>query len=292
VVVLEGGRGIAMLAGAVWLAGGLPSDRVWSATAVASVILAVACALFAIVLVRREHGRLAATARALREPDRPVDGPRQLHFLGVLLATNLYLWLCPVVLERAGPIEEVGLFNVAMQFPALISFLSTSLELALMGRIAEAHAAGDLSRLQPSLRAAARLVAVTVLPAAAILFVLRDPLLALFGEPYRAASTAMGLAVLAQVVSVACGPAGYLVLLGGRERLNMAVMTASSLAGLAVLVALADSLGHVAAAFGFLVATAAANLTLALVCLSRLGVDPTLAAALAPAVRKGGRDAA
>jgi O-antigen/teichoic acid export membrane protein len=250
------------------------------------------CAGFAAVRVRRERGRLAAMPPVTPRPASPAGEPRQLHFFGVLLATNLYLWLCPVVLERAGPIDEVGMFNVAMQLPALITFLSTSLELALMGRIAEAHAAGDLASLQPALRAAARLVAVTVLPAAAILFVLREPLLVLFGEPYRAASTAMGLAIVAQVVSVACGPAGYLVLLGGRARLNMAVMAASSLAGLAVLIALAGSLGHIGAAIGFLVATVAANLTLAAVCLIRLGVDPTLAAALVPSVRKGCDDAA
>jgi hypothetical protein len=69
-------------------------------------------------------------------------------------------------------------------------------------------------------------------------------------------------------------------------------MAASSLAGLAVLIALAGSLGHIGAAIGFLVATVAANLTLAAVCLIRLGVDPTLAAALVPSVRKGCDDAA
>jgi O-antigen/teichoic acid export membrane protein len=286
-VVLEGGRGAACFAGAVSLHLGVPATEVWTVTAIAA--LCVLAATVATVVGAWFGGRTGDAAGSGAAAPEAVAG--QGTFLAVVFATNLYLWLVPIVLERAGPVEEVGKFNVAMQLPALVSFLSTSLEMALLGRIAAAHATGRIGDLQPLLRSAARLVSLVVLPAAAALALFREPALALFGDGYRDTATAMGLAIAAQVVSVACGPAGYIVLLTGRERLNMAVMAGSSLAGLAVVVLAAPAFGHVAAAAGFLVSIAAANLVLAWICVTRLGIDPTLRAAFEPRRTEGHADA-
>lgn len=287
-VVLEGGRGLAILAAAAALHLGLPADRVWTATAGVAVVVCLGVLAWSAVEIRG-LSRVERPVATVDPRGRDADAG-QGTFLLVALATNAYLWAVPLVLERAGPVEEVGLFNVAMQLPALVSFLSTSLEMALLGRIAQAHAAGRIHDLQPYLRSAARLVGLVVLPAALILYLFREPALSLFGEPYRAASAAMGLAILAQVVSAVCGPAGYLVLLSGRARLNLAVMATSAVAGLVVVIAFAAVAGHLAAAAGFLVATAASNLVLARICVTRLGIDPTLRAAFSPPATEGRAD--
>jgi O-antigen/teichoic acid export membrane protein len=283
-VAQESGRGPALLlgAGVLYTGGGLP--EVWAATLVFSAVFAAAASIAAVRAARRIRCDLAACSSYSGRNDVHLaeDVPAstgQFHFFLIVLATNVFLWVCPVILERSGPISEVGLFNVAMQFPALISFLSTSLEMTYVPKIAAYWHAGRLEDIRPFIRSGSRLTLLAGIPILATLVIFGASLLRLYGAAYVQAFPAMLLIVAAQSISVFCGPCGYLVLLTGRETLNLAGMAAGAVSGIVCLAVLAGAYGHMAAAVGFLIATAISNIWFALYCIRRLGINSTITAA-------------
>ncbi|WP_208999927.1 lipopolysaccharide biosynthesis protein [Stappia sediminis] len=202
--------------------------------------------------------------------------PGQVAFMMILIATNLYIWIVPLLLERLSGVGEVGNFNVAMQYPALVSFVSTSLSSLYMSRIPFLQHQGRLQKMRPELVAGSGMVLAIAVPIIALLVLFGEPLLALFGETYRRTYDAMLVIALAHTVAISCGPAGYMLLLTGREKTNLSVMASTNLAGIAVAAGLASQMGHMAAAIGFLAATVLANTFMAGYCIRKLRINPTL----------------
>src|SRR5205814_1789246 len=151
-----------------------------------------------------------------------------------------------------------------MQYPSLISFLSTSLEMVYVSKIAALWHAGRLQDIRPLLRTGSRLTIAAGVPIVLLIVFFAVPLLRLYGRSYDEALSAMLMIVGAQVISVACGPSGYFVLLTGREGLNLAGMAASAASGILCLAIYGGAYGHRAAAAAFLVATAVSNISFAI----------------------------
>lgn len=169
-----------------------------------------------------------------------------------------------------------------MQYPSLLSFISTSLEMIYVPKIASAWQAGRIEDIRPLLRIGSRVTIAACVPIAAVLALFWRPLLAFYGPGYSRAGLAMLLIAAAQLLSAACGPCGYMVLLTGRENLNLLGMALSATAGIVAILFLAGPYGHLGAAFAFLLSTAFSNLLFAAYCIRKLNVDPTILAAFRP----------
>jgi O-antigen/teichoic acid export membrane protein len=277
-VIQEAGRGLAFLIGAApLLFGGTLADA-WLATAMASGAVAAVSSVACIAAGRAVKKQFPLTGSS--DLSAMFDMASQLRFLIILLATNVFLWTCPILLKRSAGIAEVGLFNVALQFPALISFLSTSLEMLYVPKIVSYWHSGRLHEMRPMIRTGSRLTLLAGGPVICALVVFSEPLLAIYGAAYVAAGPAMLVIVAAQIISVCCGPCGYLVLLTGRENLNLTGMAAGAAGGLLSVAVLAEPFGHLGAAIGFFVATAVPNLMFSVYCIRRLDINPTIFAAM------------
>lgn len=277
-VVQELPRGAALLIAAAAIHAGLPQALFWwSVLALLALCLILAFAV-AVRAVRQEamSGRGSDGAEGDRQDAETAGMPAQAPFMLILFATNLYVWAVPLLLERLTDIAEVGAFNVAMQYPALVTFASTSLSILYMSRIPYLQQRGTLSKMRGELRAGSGLVLAIALPMIAALVFFGEPLLGLFGEEYRRTYAAMLVITAAQAVAISCGPAGYMLLLTGREKLNLAVMAVTNAAGVLVAAVLAPSLGHMAAAIGFLVVNVSANLFMAFYCVRALAMNTTV----------------
>ncbi len=278
-IVQEAGRGPVFLLGALLLFSEHELLRVWMATLLSSAVVAAIAITAVIFAARRSRSAFDSHVPLVKHSDIALGFRSQFRFLLVLIATNAYLWACPVILKQSAPVREVGFFNIAMQYPALISFLSTSMEMIYIPKITAFWHAGRLQDMRPLLRTGSRLTIIGSLPITAILVIFGRPLLEIYGKGYSQVLNAMLIIAAAQIVSVACGPCGYLVLLTGRENLNLAVMGGSAVCGIICLAALAPTYGYMAAAGGFLVATVMSNLLFAAYCIKRMKINPTVGAA-------------
>ena len=281
-MVQETGRGPVFLLGALTLFYTHELVWVWVFTLLSALVFSLIAAAATIFTTRASQSALRSTTRLADGHNAALSFQGQLRFLLVLIATNAYLWACPVILKQSGAVKEVGLFNVAMQYPSLISFLSTSMEMMYVPKISTFWHAERLQDMRPFLRTGSRLTIVAGLPIIVILVIFGTPLLEIYGKGYSQTLPAMLIIAAAQIISVACGPCGYLVLLTGRERLNLFVMGISAVGGIICLAILARNYGHLAAALGFLVSTATSNIFFAGYCIKRMNINPTITAAWAP----------
>jgi hypothetical protein len=162
-------------------------SQVWTATLLFTPLAAGASIAAAVHAARRAKAECGSTPAATSGKDAAAVRD-QLRFVLILIATNAYLWLCPVLLAREAALTEVGGFNVAIQFPS-------------------------------------------------------PRLLGLYGPNHSATFPAMLVVLAAQAISVFCGPCGYLVLLTGRENLNLGGMLLGAFAGILCLAAFASAYG-------------------------------------------------
>ncbi len=274
-------RGGALLSAAVLIQIGMPLGWFWWAALVA-LVFGYALSMIPFIRSVRLEERGAEThvfTEGTEQYENEVgtfEVPSQSPFMLVLFATNLYVWAVPLLLESLSDVSEVGSFNVAMQYPALVSFVSTSLSILYTSKIAFLHSSGRLRDMRGDLRAGSWLVLAIAMPMVLAIVFFGESLLALFGAGYRDAYTATLIVTMAQVVAIGSGPAGFVLLLSGREKLNLAVMASTNAAGIAVAALLAASFGHLAGAIGFFVATVSANLFMTFYCVIALRINTSV----------------
>jgi O-antigen/teichoic acid export membrane protein len=216
-------------------------SQVWTAMLLFTALAAGASIAVAVHAARRAKAECGSTPAATSGKDAAAVRD-QLRFVLILIAADAYLWLCPVLLSREATLTEVGGFNVAMQVPSLISFLSTSLEVIYVPKIAAYWHAGRLEEIRPLLRSGCRLMLIAGVPLTAALIAFGPRLLGLSRPNHSATFPAMLEVLAAQAISVFCGPCGYLVLLTGRENLNLGGMLLA-LAGILCVAAFASAYG-------------------------------------------------
>ncbi|HUF76255.1 MAG TPA: oligosaccharide flippase family protein, partial [Longimicrobiales bacterium] len=114
----------------------------------------------------------------------------------------------------AGP-QEAGIFGVSVRVAGLLPFLLLAAVPPLMPRVAELHERAELERLQRLLTTAARMVFLGSLPIALAVIVFAGPLLDLFGDDFGTGVTALRILCLGQLVNLATGFAGMILIMTG-----------------------------------------------------------------------------
>lgn len=177
-----------------------------------------------------------------------------------------------ILLGGLASVADVGLYNAANRLASLAVFGLTAVAAWVPPHISEAYAHGDRSRMQQLATVAARATAGFMVPVAIILFAFGPWFLRLFGPDFAAASVALRILVLGQLLNAATGPVGYFLTLTGHQSRVAWVEGASALVNFVLNVALIPPFGIVGAAIAGAVANAFRNASMAWIAWRSLGV--------------------
>lgn len=226
----------------------LPAGLSASWAVAAQVLAAGLAALIGVYLLRRTLPEEVLEAK-------PLDDRRRwlLGILPILVATGIQ-----AVNVQAGTIltgsiagsEEAGIYSVAVRVAVLISFLLLAAVPALMPTIAELHERDDVDGLQRLLNRAAQLVFVGSLPLALGAIFLAGPILDVFGADFAGGATALRILCLGQIVQVATGLAGTILIMIGEAAQTIWAVAAGTAVNLLLSAALIPDFGAEGAAAG------------------------------------------
>lgn len=186
-------------------------DLRYSALAYAAVTVFVAVlATFIIVLSRQ--------CRSGAELPKTEDFREGSSIMTATLLDFCVIWCSGLALTMMSSMEAVAEFHVAQRLAILISFVLIVINSISAPVYARAFGRQDLPAVVDVYRYSAMLaLAVAVLPLAVYLL-FPQFLLSLFGEVYRTAYLLLIVLALGQLVNVATGSVGYLLMLSGNAR--------------------------------------------------------------------------
>lgn len=111
-----------------------------------------------------------------------------------------------VILGFIGTSEEVGLLRVATTGASLVTIGLIGINMAFAPQISRLYQAGEIEKLQRIIKLSTRAVAAISFPVAFVLIVWGEEIvLIVFGEEYIAASTALAILCLGQLVNASSG---------------------------------------------------------------------------------------
>ncbi|MCI5141184.1 MAG: hypothetical protein D3909_05550 [Candidatus Electrothrix sp. ATG1] len=115
--------------------------------------------------------------------------------------------------------ENVGIYRVVVQSALVVVFGMKVADMAVQPYFARLHSQGDYYRLQRLVTLSSYAILIIAFPVVLTFVFFGEPiLLFLYGEPYRAGTTALTILALGQLVHASIGPAGVLLTMTGHER--------------------------------------------------------------------------
>jgi O-antigen/teichoic acid export membrane protein len=127
-------------------------------------------------------------------------------------------WIPILALGYFSTLAETGQYRVSAQLALLLAFVQQSIELAVSPIVARHHAQGRLQDIAPTMRRLFfAVLACGVFPGFLMIVFSRD-ILALFGPSFPVAAPAAAILIGCQVLSMALGPIGSVLLVTGLER--------------------------------------------------------------------------
>lgn len=171
--------------------------------------------------------------------------------------------------------EAVGIYGVASRGAEFVTFLLMAANPALAPVAARLHAGGDSEALQRMITRAVRVILAASLPVAIFLIGFGDRFLLIYGNDFLPGRVALGVLGFAQLVNVAAGPVGLLLIMTGHERDAARAVALSAALNAALNAALIPRWGVEGAALATAASLIVWNLLLAGWVVRRLGIHPT-----------------
>jgi O-antigen/teichoic acid export membrane protein len=254
--------------------------RLSSGSAMGLTVIAAFCAL---------AGLLSQLRRALR-PSRahlPSYGDWQqwlavsVPMLALSLVQEVMNQVDVILLGQLADARQAALFAASWRLASLVPFALVGLATMAGPLIAAAYDRGAADELHRVSRLVARSGFAFALASAAGLYLLRKPLLGLFGTEFIAAHGVLAVLLLGGIVNAFTGVVAYYATLTGRERQALAIFAGALLLSIALNLLLIPRFGAAGAAAASSSATAAWNFALLVYVRRTLGIDAS-ALALAP----------
>ena len=186
-----------------------------------------------------------------------------------LLMTSLPMLLLGVYWQEA---SEAGIYGIALRTAMLIAFIQMGLNAILGPKFAAMWELQQLDELRTLARKACWLAFAAALPFAALFCLAPVWVLSMFGESATAGALALTLLTLSQLVNVASGPVGSLLVMSGHQELVRNSTMATVLLQLSLCFWLIPSYGAVGAAITAAAGVATKNLINVLMVRKHLGV--------------------
>ena len=171
-------------------------------------------------------------------------------FVTSLVQNWLVPWAPVTVLGMFYSSHETGIFAAATRFGALMTFFLASVNLAIAPKFAELHRIAATDRLKKVARRFSLIVLVGTSPIMMVFIFAGDWAMGLFGPEFRPGGQALSILALGQAINIATGSVGFILIMGGQERIvrNSAIVSALVLVvGLGLLVPPFAAVGAAAA---------------------------------------------
>lgn len=209
---------------ALMVAGWQLSESAWMAVLTYSLSWAVA-AVFAYGAWRKESRAWVRAPMAAGEMSRMMRyaGPRA----PAALFSQLLFWTDLFVLTRYASDAELGVYAAALRAGQVIVLFLTSVSLMFSPYVADLHARGETARLDRLFKNLTRWTLAATLPLFIVLAVMPDEALKLFGSGFSGGQVALLILVAGQLVNVATGSVGFVLIMVGRTGWDLAVYAGS-----------------------------------------------------------------
>ena len=181
------------------------------------------------------------------------------------LFSHLLFWTDLFVLARYADAFETGIYAAAARAAQVILLFIISVSLMFSPFVADLHARGERDKLDRLFKQLTRWTMAATLPAFVVLAVTPGSALQLFGSDFGQGQTALLILLLGQLVNVATGTVGFILIMVGRTGWDLVVYAGSVTFDIAAAVLLIGGLG-----LGMEGAAVAGALTMALSKLARL----------------------
>lgn len=252
----------------------LPGGLSASAAVGAQVAAAIVAALIGGYLLRRTVSDVVRRARSIHETRAWLMGAAPILLAAGIGAVNLQAGI--ILTGAMAGSEEAGIYGVASRVAALLSFLLLAGTPSLMPAIAELHERGELQALQRMLTVAARVVFLGSLPVAVTVIFFARPVLDLFGLESGAGVTALQILSVGQLVNIATGFAGTILVMIGESGQATWAVAAGTATNLLLSVALIPRFGATGAAVGTSASIAVANVLMVYLLWRRQGLNSAM----------------
>ena len=181
------------------------------------------------------------------------------------LFSQLLFWTDLFVLSVYASSAETGVYAAAARAAQVILLFIISVSLMFSPFVADLHARGERDKLDRLFKQITRWTMAATLPLFVLLAVTPGSALRLFGAEFGAGRTALLILLLGQLVNVATGTVGFVLIMVGRTGWDLGVYAASVVFDVVAAVVLVAGLG-----LGMEGAAVAGALTMALSKLARL----------------------
>ncbi|HVM12537.1 MAG TPA: oligosaccharide flippase family protein, partial [Actinomycetota bacterium] len=190
------------------------------------------------------------------------------------LSAQLLFWTDLFVLARVAPAAEVGVYAAAVRAGQVILLFLISVNNMFSPFVADLHARGERQRLDALYKLVTRWMLVATLPILIVLAVVPDAVLHLFGEGFGRGRTALLILLGGQLVNVATGSVGFILIMVGRTGWDLVVNGVAVAFSLGVAMLLAPRYGMEGAAVAGATTLALGNLWRLALVRRLVGIQP------------------
>lgn len=253
------------------------------AAVVAAHLVALGLAAYMLRSATADLRGLAATAPDIGTLTRSATPFMAMSLLGAALAevtTLMLMWWSDA--------EQTGLFQPIARIAPLLVLAMQAVSVRYAPRITELWTAGETERLASVTRKVTLVTTGFTLLSAAVLLLIAEPVLSLFGQEFAANARALWWIAGAQVFNAACGPAGLLLTMSGHAARALVPQLLGLAATLALGAALIPDSGAEGAAIAMAGGIVAWNVAMLIEAIRRVGIDTSLPGALLFARRQNG----
>jgi O-antigen/teichoic acid export membrane protein len=159
------------------------------------------------------------------------------------LLSQLLFWTDYFVVSRYVAAAELGVYAAAVRVAQALVLFLIAVNYMFSPYVADLHARGERERLDGLYKALTRWMLAGTIPLLLLLLVVPGPVLLLFGSEFDTGTTALRILVIGQLVNVAVGSVGFILIMVGRTGWDLAVYAASFALDLGVAFALAGAAG-------------------------------------------------
>lgn len=182
-------------------------------------------------------------------------------------------WYTTVSLGSLWSAAEVGHYRAAWQFVALAGLVQVAMDTVIGPRIAAAARVGQLDEIASVARRSIGLVLVLGSPIFIALIVFPGPLLGIFGPEFREGATALQILATGQLIRLASGPLGNILLMTGQQRWILAYAGVGMLSCIVAVALLVPEYGAEGAAWATAIAVTLRSVGAFWVVQRRLGIN-------------------
>lgn len=189
----------------------------------------------------------------------------------VALMGNLQQWGGQFVAGVMLSPSDVAVMATASRVTFIVSFILMATNMVVAPRFASLHRNGSYDELAFVARRSLRIVLLVSAPVFALLFLLSDEVMGIFGDQYASGSRVLQILLLGQLVNVATGSVGVLLNMSGHERDSRNVAFLVTPLTLVLAVFSTYFFGLIGTASAFAAGLAVQNLASAMLVRERLG---------------------